>query len=48
MTKSNIFKLLTNRLGEVNNIGLKRIIEKTKIENVKTEQKINLIVITSF
>lgn len=48
MTKSNIFKLLTNRLGEVNNIGLKRIIEKNKIENVKTEQKINLIVITSF
>ena len=48
MTKSNIFKLLTNRLGELNNIGLKRIIEKIKIENVKTEPKMNLIVITSF
>lgn len=48
MTKSNIFKLLTNRLGEVNNIGLNRIMEKIKIKNVKMEQKINLIVITSF
>ena len=46
--KSNIFKLLTSELAEVNNIGLNNISEKTKVKNVNNAQIINLIIITSF